>query len=134
MQIDDVRKVTLEFVKGPSSSHLIPADEVDRFVEASKRLHWKPGINPHVRDRDNRASKIWRISVAKLELRGPFWWTVPDLQNNGDPAGARIIDAGVGKTVFVDEAYVARCRAEEAEAEARHWRKRVRAATAEAQS
>lgn len=134
MKLEHLRQVTLDYVGGSASKYLVLASEVDRFVEASKRLHWQPGINPHVTDRDARTSKIWRITVAKLELRGPFWWTVPDLQNNGDPAGAHIIDAGIGKTVFVDKSYIAECRAEEAEAEARHWREQVRSASADAQS
>ena len=119
MDISDVRQVSLYYIGGAPTSYLIPIGEVDRFVEASKRLHWRPGKNPH---NGADAAKIWKITVSSLELRGPFWWTVPDLQKNGDPAGARFIEGGSGKVVFVDDEYVARQNAEQAEAEARFYR------------
>ena len=117
--LSDVRKVTLHYIGSTPASYLVPADQVDRFVEASKRLHFRPGKNPH---NGEDAAKVWKITVAEMELRGPYWWTVPDLQNNGDPAGAQIIDAGREQTAFVDEATVRRWQAEEAEAEARYYR------------
>lgn len=128
MKLSDVRQVTLHFVEGAGSTFLVPLAEVGRFVEASKRLHFKPGINPH---NGVNTSKIWKITSASLECRGPFWWTVPDLQNNGDPAGARIIDGGVEKTEWIDSETVNRWHAEEAEAEASMYRKKQRAAAAE---
>lgn len=125
IQLSDVRKVTLYYIGTTPSSFLIPAAEVDRFVDASKRLHWKPGRNPH---NGCEASKVYQITVGTMEARGPFWWTTPDLQNNGDPAGARIIDVGTERTVWVDDEYIARCEAEQAESEARHWRAKERKA------
>lgn len=125
LRMSEMRKVTLLFLEGDPHHYLIPADQVDRFVEASKRLHWKPGRNPHS---GLETSKIWRIAVSELECRGPYWWTVPDLQENGDPAGAQIIDEGRSRVVWSDEEYLARCEAEEAESEARHWREREQAA------
>lgn len=120
MLLSDVRRLTLHYVSGsPLSQYLIPATEVDRFVEASKRLHHDPGRNPH---NGVGAAKIWQITVAELTPRGPFWWTTPDLQRNNDPAGAHIIDSYHERIVWTDEEYVARCNAEEAEAEAKHFR------------
>jgi len=123
----DVRKVTLCFVGGGFSSYLVLASELDRFVEASKRLHFQPGRNPH---NGVEAARIWQITVGEFELRGPFWWTVPDLQNNGDPRGARVIDVGIDHPVWQDEAYIARSNAEEAEAEAAYYRAQERRAVA----
>lgn len=114
-----VRKVTLSWIGGAPSSFLVAESDVNTFIEATKRLHFKPGRNPH---NNAECAKIWRITVSKMEMRGPFWWTVPDLQKNGDPRGARIIDGGIDKEVWVDEEYVARLNAEEAEAEAAHYR------------
>lgn len=125
MHLSEIRRVTLYYVQGHPSSYLIPAAEVDRFVEASKRLHWRPGRNPH---NNEEAAKVWRITVAELELKGPFWWTTPDLQSNGDPAGARIIDGYQERQVFVDAELVNRWEAERAEDEARHYRELERAA------
>ncbi len=122
-KLSDVRKVSLHWIEGAPTSYFVLSAEVSTFVEASKRLHWRHGINPHVKDRDNTCAKLWRISAAVLEFQGPFWWTVPDLQKNDDPRGARIIGGGKEETLFIDEEYVARCEAEEAEAEARHYRK-----------
>jgi hypothetical protein len=98
---------------------------VGTFVEASKRLHWKPGKNPH---NGANTAKIHRITVAELGARGPYWWTVPSLHANGDPAGARIIDGVIELTIWQDDEYYARCEAEEAESVARHWRAREEAA------
>lgn len=125
MDISDVRKVTLYYIGRSPAFYLIAAAQVDTFVEASKRLHWKPGKNPH---NGEEAAKVWKITVAELEARGPYWWSVPDLQNNGDPNGAQIIDGGTERTAFVDEEYIARCNAEEAEAEAEFYREQERAA------
>src|ERR1700727_2221724 len=107
--LTDVRQVKLHFVGGKCDSYLILASEVDRFVEASKRLHFNPGRNPH---NNVETAKIWQITVAQMEVRGPFWWTVPDLQNNGDARGASIIDGGIDRAVWQDKAYLARIRAE----------------------
>lgn len=131
MLLSDIRQVTLCFVGGTPTSYLIPVTEVDAFVSATKRLHWKPGRNPH---NNEEAAKVWKITVAEMKMRGPFWWTVPDLQNNDDPAGAHIIDGGVGRTVFVDEELVARWDAEQAEEEAAHYRGLEKAARAAADS
>lgn len=117
--LDDIRQVTLCFVGGSANTYLVHKDHVDRFVVASKRLHFKPGKNPH---NGEGASKIYQITVAALEPGGPFWWSTPDLQNNGDPAGAQIIDARSTEIVWTDSATVNKWRAEEAEAEARYYR------------
>jgi hypothetical protein len=123
--LSTVRKVTLCWVKSPPTSFLVSESDVATFIEATKRLHWKPGRNPH---NGEGCSKVWQITVAKMELRGPFWWTVPNLQNNDDPRGARIIDGGIGKVVWTDQEHVNRLRAEEAEAEAEHYRELERKA------
>lgn len=129
MQLSDIRQVTLCFVGSTPTSYLIPAAEVDTFVAAAKRLHWKPGKNPH---NGEEAAKVWQITVSKLEQRGPFWWTVPDLQNNGDPRGAHIIDGGVGRVVFQDEELTNRWEAERAEEEAAHYRAKEKQARGDA--
>ncbi len=117
--LSTIRKVTLHWVESVPTSFIVAESDVNTFVEATKRLHWNPGRNPH---NNGECSKIWRLTVAKMEMRGPFWWTVPDLQRNGDPRGARIIDGGIDRVVWEDEEHIARVQAEEAEAEARHYR------------
>lgn len=129
--LSTIRKVTLYWVESMPTSFLVAESDVDTFVEATKRLHWKPGKNPH---NGEECSKIWRLTVARMEMRGPFWWTVPDLQNNGDPRGSRIIDGGNEKVVWTDEEYINRQRAEEAEAEAEYYRKLERKATKTAEA
>jgi hypothetical protein len=125
LRLSEICRVTLNFIDSKPTSYLIPAAEVERFVEASKRLHWRPGRNPH---NGVHAALIWQITVAELKLHGPFWWTTPDLQNNGDPAGAHTIDGYLDKVVWEDREYIARCEAEQAEAEAAHWREEERKA------
>lgn len=118
LKLSQIRRVTLHWRDGgpfdAPTSYLIPASEVDRFVEASKRLHFKPGKNPH---NGGKTKRIWRITVAELELHGPFWWTTPDLMENGDPAGAHTLDSYHEREVWADEETRARWRAEEERAE-----------------
>lgn len=57
------------------------------MVTATKKLHHKPGINPHNK---GETAKIGAILSQPLEATGPYWWSTPDLQNNGDPRGAKI--------------------------------------------
>lgn len=117
LKLSDIRKVEVHWVEGrPSTSYLIHVDEIDKFVEATKRLHFKPGINPHQTDRKARkCAKIWRIDVQKLVFKEPYWWTTPDLGVSGKMVGARIIDGEIvgAEEAFIDQAYVDRINAEE---------------------
>ena len=117
--LSDVRQVTLYFVTGPAATHMVLASELDRFIEASKQLHFRPGKNPH---NGASAAAIYQIGVAPLKLEGPYWWATPGLGENGDLSGARVIDGYSERTVWRDEVYFARLAAEEAEAEAKHFR------------
>lgn len=98
-RLSEIRKVELAFHGTSPSSYLVLESEVERFVEACKRLHYKPGVNPH---NGAQTAKLWKISVGPLEFNGPYWWTVPSLARNDDPDGARIIDCYGGKVVFID--------------------------------
>jgi hypothetical protein len=57
-----------------ASEYIVHEDHVERFVKATVRLHYAPGINPHagVRLRVTR-----KVTVAEFEAQGPFWWTTP---------------------------------------------------------
>lgn len=123
--LSTIRKVTLYWIKGAPTSFLVAESDVTTFIEATKRLHWQPGRNPH---NNVECSKIWQLTVSRMEMRGPFWWTTPDLHKNDDARGARIIDGGSEKVVWTDEEYTNRMRAEEAESEAKHLRKLERKA------
>lgn len=118
-KLSQIRRVTVHYAEGSPfeqlPSYLIPEREVAKFVEATKRLHFDPGVNPHNRQ---QTRKIWKITVARLQLMGPFWWTTPNLQENDDPAGAHTIDSYHEETVFIDMVSVKRWRAEEEAAEA----------------
>lgn len=77
---------------------IVPKVDVEKFIEATKKLHHSPGINPHSKLKTARATHIF---VYGMEVSGPFWWSTPDLQQNYDPNGARII--GEGRTLQVIE-------------------------------
>jgi hypothetical protein len=127
MAFDQIRKVGLYWCEPSAPTyHLVPTNEVETFVKATKELHWRPGINPHVKDRDPAASKIWKITSAPLELKGPFWWTVPGLGKNDDPNGAHIIDGWDEEILFIDRHYIAKCEADAAEENAAALRQRER--------
>lgn len=95
----DLRVVTLDWVNGVPTEHIVIADQVDAFVEACKRLHFDPGVNPH---NGGSAARIWRLRVAELRAYGPYWWAQPDL-GVAPSDGAFTIRAGIGQTVWRDE-------------------------------
>lgn len=87
--IADLRLIILTYEDGLEEDRFVHKNSVDKFVEASMELHYQPGINPH---NGGRAGKITRISVAKPDISGPYWWSTPGLQQNYDPEGVPIID------------------------------------------
>lgn len=98
----DLRVVTMDYRNGAPTSNIILAEHLDTFVEACKRLHFKPGVNPA---NGNETARIWRIRVSHLMAHGPYWWSTPNLGQNGQPGGALIISEGIFETVWVDETY-----------------------------
>lgn len=102
----DLRVVSFDWVSGgPLTEHIVHVSELPAFLEASKRLHHTPGVNPHVTDRGNRASKLWRIRVAPMQAHGPYWWAQRKL-GVVPSAGARIFRGGLFETAFVDHARI----------------------------
>lgn len=96
----DLRVVTLDYVEGGAVSHIVLQEHVATLVEASKRLHFAPGVNPATGE---ATARIWRIRVAELRAGGPYWWSTPNLGNNGQPDGALIINEGIFTTAWIDE-------------------------------
>lgn len=91
IKLTDIKIVTLYFEDGSIREHMMHVSQMDAFIAATENLHMHPGTNPH----NNRKTKaVETITVAPLELAGPFWWTTPDLMNNDDPAGAILIQKG----------------------------------------
>lgn len=116
LRLSDIRKVEVYFVGSSPSSYLVHVDDVAKFVEATKRLHFDPGVNPHQTDkRAAKCAKIWKIEVQTLGFKGPYWWTMPSLGVGDDRNGARILDGEIvgAKEGFLDQAYVDRLDAEE---------------------
>lgn len=99
-QIIPISEVELHFAGGNIATHMVPTSEVSAFVEASKRLHHSPGINPHS---GGQTAKVWKITSRGMRIDGPFWWSTPDLGNNDDPAGARILRWCGTEVLFIDE-------------------------------
>jgi len=101
----DFRQVTLHFRNGDAistSEHLVHKDDVDALVEASKKLHYDPGINPHC---GRKTSQIYMISVATPYIAGPYWWSTPGLGKIKDESsGANLINWS-GKTVWMSPEY-----------------------------
>lgn len=98
----DLRVVRLDFVEGAGSvQHIVQRDELANFIIACRKLHNSPGVNPHVTNRDNRTTKVWRISVAPFQAHGPFWWAQTEL-GVAPSAGAYTYREGVFQTVFRD--------------------------------
>ncbi len=88
----------VEFVSevGPNQIHLLCFEEIGKFIEASKQLHYYPGINPY---NNQKTPKLKEILVSRLCTTGPFWWTAPGLGNDvpkeqsyAPPGGAILLE------------------------------------------
>lgn len=96
-RISEIRKVVLIFEDGHFQDYMIHENEVKRFVEACTKLYYDPGINPHT---NGATKKLRRIDVAAFSFMGPFWWSTPDLLENHNPRGARVLDERNRHVVF----------------------------------
>lgn len=95
----DLRQVVLEYVTGgDSAAYIVHKSQVDRFVEATKKLHYDKTEGNFTKD---GALKIKRIQVGSADRSGPYWWTTPSLKGNYDfKNGAVIYDFGRFETVW----------------------------------
>lgn len=107
--ISDFRFVRMEFCGSQDGEYIMHKDHVAKFVEASVRLHHKPGINPANKV---KTTPIWRITSAPLHASS-YWWTTPSLEGNDSPDGAFIVKGGPSEVLFIDREYVARIDCEE---------------------
>ncbi len=60
----------------PSHEILVCKDDIQSLFDSFYRLHCEPGINPHGR---HKCTPLRRFTVSKIVLRGPCWWTTPNL-------------------------------------------------------
>lgn len=85
----DITRITIHWEDSEEkTSHFVRTEHVERFVEATKQLHVSPAVNPHS---GNPCRKAKAIIAEDPEIVGPYWWTTPGLQENGDPNGAEIL-------------------------------------------
>lgn len=99
--IADYRMVRVQFCKGPDQDYVMHKDHVARFVEATVKLHFDPGINPAT---GARCARIWRVSSAPIN-GSTYWWCVPNLGKNNDPEGAVIAHPGRADELFIDREF-----------------------------
>src|SRR4051812_26779763 len=86
-RISEVRKVTLYYVDGTRDEFIIPTSQINKFVIASVKLYATSGLNPYCHI---MTSKLCKIISTTLRLRGPFWWSTPDLEDDDNPDGAKV--------------------------------------------
>lgn len=98
----DLRVVTMDFCDSTPTEHMVLAEELDLFIEACKRLHFNPGVNPST---GVETARIWRLSVADLNAHGPYWWAQPGLGDAIPRVGALTVHKGISRTVWRDEEY-----------------------------
>lgn len=83
----DLRKVILYFqeqgIIGSPIAHLVHKDYVQDLVEASVKLHYSPGRNPH---NGEKTSRLYYIECNQLLPDTVPWWGVPDLTSEGPVA------------------------------------------------
>lgn len=97
VNVADLRIVAMDWVDGAPTEHMVLESQLDLFIEACKRLHFNPGINPA---NGVECARIWRLRVSELRAHGPYWWACPSLDSGNE--GAFTISAGVSKTVWMD--------------------------------
>ena len=89
----NLRRVELHWEHGEKPTvHIVSEQELQRLIKATVKLHHHPGVNPHVKDRDAKTAQVAKIIVQRLVSSGPYWWSTPNLQENGDPNGATLWD------------------------------------------
>lgn len=69
------------------SVYIVPKCDLQKFVTATLELHSGKCINPH---NNGSTSRVVAIYTGELEFSGPYWWSTPGLQENGDPSGSQI--------------------------------------------
>lgn len=74
---------------GATRTQLVHKDHVARFKAAMLELHYAPGVNPH---NGGATTPVGEIRVYTLRTTGPYWHTTPGLTDNGNPAGAVLIE------------------------------------------
>jgi len=85
-------------VNGEDVRNIVLASEAEAMKAACYTLHVDPGVNPHTNNKTAETSEILieplgeDVDIKKLRANGPYWWSTPDLQKNGDPKGAVIFD------------------------------------------
>lgn len=87
--IDQLSVVKLWWVDGTQTSYNVLTADLDTFIESTSKLHNNPGVNPHS---GRKTAKLNKITVHKMVMSGPYWWTASDLHDEEN--GAKIIDAG----------------------------------------
>jgi len=103
MDLSQVAQVLLTFEDNSQQTRLIPRVDVDMFFEAALKLHHNPGVNPHS---GLSTTKLRAMAAYTLRLDGPYWWTMPSLDTNGDQRGARVFqNAEVLRQWVAEEAY-----------------------------
>ncbi|MFH1631998.1 MAG: hypothetical protein ABIA47_03210 [bacterium] len=96
--VADLREVALVYEDSDISTYLVHVDHVRRFTDASIKLHYDPGVNPH---NGGKAARIKSVAVSVPRFDGPYWWTTPSLdvdEDNMFQNGAMIISWTVEST------------------------------------
>ncbi|WP_046867126.1 hypothetical protein [Microvirga massiliensis] len=101
LRLSELRLVTLIFQDtGDAKTHIVPAADVPKLAEATVRLHHTPGVNPST---GNPTRKICMITAEPMALYGPYWWTTPSLEGNGDDTGARVIQGNCHREIPLED-------------------------------
>jgi len=79
------------------SENIVAESQLAAFLSATLTLHFEPGYNPHS---GGACSKALCITAEKLETSGPYWWSTPGVQDNGDPDGAVIFHWSYTPTIL----------------------------------
>lgn len=78
--------------------------DLKKFIDATLELHYKPGINPHVKhdgkEKVEKPVEAIKLTTQEIYPKCPYWWSTPGLQKNDDPNGATIWDWSTETTVW----------------------------------
>lgn len=73
----DMRMVMLRFDDESTRNELVHVMHVDRFVEATMKLHVEPGVNPH---NGKKTKPVVAMTISSPDFDGPYWHTQPSLE------------------------------------------------------
>ncbi len=87
LEAKDLRLMKLFFIDDSMVHRIVHYKDVQKLVQATLSLHYDPGVNPH---NGKKTLRLERITLWKLRMTGPYWWSYPYLRVDSGTQGVEI--------------------------------------------